>query len=46
MNYLEQARILRTIIETAVQYIPDGEILEAVVLPPGVEGRHCLQRML
>ena len=34
MNYLEQARILRTIIETAVQSIPDGEALEAVVLHP------------
>ena len=34
MNYLEEARILRTIIETAVQSIPDGEALEAVVLHP------------
>ena len=34
MNYLEQARILRTIIETAVQSIPDGEALEAVTLHP------------
>lgn len=34
MNYLEQARILRTIIETAVQSIPDGEALDAVVLHP------------
>lgn len=34
MNYLEQARILRTIIETAVQSVPDGEALEAVTLHP------------
>lgn len=34
MNYLEQARILRTIIETAVQSIPDSEALEAVTLHP------------
>ena len=34
MNYLEQARIFRHIIETAVQSIPDGEALEAVVLHP------------
>ena len=34
MNYLEEARILRTIIETAVHSIPDGEALEAAVLHP------------
>ena len=34
MNYLEAARILRTIIETAVHSIPDGEALEAAVLHP------------
>ena len=34
MNYLEQARILRTIIETAVQSLSDSEALEAVTLHP------------
>lgn len=34
MNYLEQARILRTIIETAVQSFSDSEALEAVTLHP------------
>ena len=34
MNYLEQARILRPIIETAVQSLSDGEALESVTLHP------------
>lgn len=34
MNYLEQARILRAIIETAVQSLSDSESLEAVSLHP------------
>lgn len=34
MNYLEQARILRPIIETAVQSLSDSESLEAVTLHP------------
>ena len=34
MNYLEQARILRPIIETAVQSLSDSEALEAVTLHP------------
>ena len=34
MNYLEQARILRPIIETAVQSLSDSEALEAVTLNP------------
>lgn len=34
MNYLEQARTLRPIIETAVQSLSDSESLEAVVLHP------------
>lgn len=34
MNYLEQARVLRPIIETAVQSLSDSEALEAVTLHP------------
>lgn len=34
MNYLEQARILRPIIETAVQNLSDIDALEAVTLHP------------
>lgn len=34
MNYVEQARILRTIIETAVQSLSDSEALEAVTMHP------------
>lgn len=34
MNYLERARILRPIIETAVQSLSDSEALEAVTLHP------------
>lgn len=34
MNYLEQARILRPIIETAVQSLSDSDALEAVTLHP------------
>lgn len=34
MNYLEQARILRPIIETAVQSLSNSEALEAVILHP------------
>lgn len=34
MNYLEQARILRPIIEAAVQSLSDSESLEAVSLHP------------
>lgn len=34
MNYLEQARTLRPIIETAVQSLSDSEALEAVTLHP------------
>ena len=34
MNYLEQARILRPIIETAVQNLSDSDALEAVTLHP------------
>lgn len=34
MNYLEQARILRPIIETAVQSLSDGDAMESVTLHP------------
>ena len=34
MNYLEQAKILRPIIETAVQSLSDSEALEAATLHP------------
>ena len=42
MNHLEKARMLRSIIEGAVQSLPDSEALEAITLhPEWASGQEC-----